>query len=129
MATARQTIGSYCFKISVIKILKQCNWLSIPHMVLTSSLKFIHKMFTVKQPKCLLNLFNLRSEYKNSDRITTKYYPICKPTLQIVENSILYKASSIYNMLPNYLLQTNIKDFTNQIDHYVVSNFEHDKMP
>ena len=129
MLTARQTLGSYCFKISTHKILEQCNWIHIPHMIIVSSIKFIHKLFLYRQPYCLLNIYNLRLESKNSSRLITKYYPKIKSNIAILQRSLLYKAADIYNKIPQNILMLKNEKFNNAIKLYVLKEFEHDKIP
>ena len=64
MQTARQTIGHYCFKQSIMKILNKCGWSTIQQMIITSSTIFIHKIITNNKPKALTSLLNLRNNNK-----------------------------------------------------------------
>ena len=129
MLTARQTLGSYCFRVSTHKILYQCNWVHIPHMIIISSIKFIHKIFNNKQPSCLLNEYDLRHNNKNSNRILTKFYPKIKPTISILKRSLLHKAAEIYNTLPDNIKILKDTNFDNSIKEYVIKTFAHDKIP
>ena len=129
MLTARQTLGSYCFKILTHKILNQCNWVHIPHMIIIASIKFIHKMFNNQQPTCLLNEYNLRHDNKNSSRIITKFYPIIKPIISNLKGSLLHKAAEIYNILPDNIKILNNKNFNISIKEYVIRTFDYDKVP
>ena len=129
MLTARKTLGSYCYKISTHKILNQCNWVHIPHMLIILSIKFINKIFNNKQPTCLLNIFNLRHNNKNSSRIITKLYPKIKPTIDILDRSLLYKAAYMNNLLPDNIKLLNDKKFDVAIKEYVVRTYPHDKVP
>ena len=123
MATARQTIGTYGFKISCAKILNKCEWMDVSHMIIVSSLKFIHNIFVTRQPTCLLNLYNMKLEQRSSNRKVTKYYPKIKSNIQLVQNSLMYKATEIYNKVPDYLLTLNITKFNKEINQYVAKNF------
>ena len=52
-----------------------------------------------------------------------------KLTIAIMEHWLLYKASELYNKLPDYLITLSSKDFNNGTTQYVTRNLAHDKLP
>ena len=44
MRSAKLALGSACFKISNVKILQRCNWLSFLNLLRYSALIFIYKI-------------------------------------------------------------------------------------
>ena len=56
MTAARAAIGNYCFKQSVSKILRQCNWGNIDQMIKVSCLKCVHSLIRIIIPESTCKL-------------------------------------------------------------------------
>ena len=105
MTTARAVIGSYCFKISIDKILKRCKWLKIQDQIKHSALKFIHNVVTLKKPKSLSNILKFNS--RSTAKISFNYFAKSKR----LRNSLIFKGTRLYNNLPNFYKSLPKKKF------------------
>ena len=104
---ARAAIGNYCFKKSIVYILKKCNWQNLNNMIISSSLNFIHKIIVEKVPEALTENFKNLHTRRNVVNIYTCY----RPKLKNLKEFIIYKGLSLYNTLPKNLKTSNTKKF------------------
>ena len=124
MTAARAAIGSYCFKKSKTYILNKCKWLNMNQMILYSSLKFIHKAVTTKQPNSITSL------YKNifTKRTVVDVIPVYKPKNKNMKDFVIYGGLSKYNSLPKTLKTLSIKKFNSQLKIHLINNSVCDTM-
>ena len=59
MRSAKLALGSACFKISNVKILQRCNWLSFLNLLRYSALIFIYKIKKNMTPQCIFEYFTV----------------------------------------------------------------------
>ena len=96
MTSARTAIGDYCCRSSITAILTKCNWISIDHMVLHSSLTILHSIFQNKKPRSIINLFKMNENSRSVKEIYPKYVP--KSALYL--NFYSVKGLKLYNKIP-----------------------------
>ena len=116
MTAARTAIGSYCFKQSVSKILRQSNFLNIDQMIKVSCLKFIHSLTINKIPESTCKLL------KFPKRQSAEIKLINCPENKLTRTFHLYYGLKYYNKLPNRLKDLSITNFKVQIRQYILDN-------
>ena len=119
MACCRLIMGGNNYRISNIKLLSKCKWLSINNMIRHSTLTFIHKIKTVIQNKSINELFLAIKSNRNNNKTITKYDPKSK----IFQHFFIYKGNNLYNDIPNVILKTKLKIFKKCLKTYLQSNF------
>ena len=108
MTAACTDFGNYCFKKEKKHILNKCNWLSIEHITLYSSLNFIHYMIINKYKESLYNLYK-----DNSDRRSISIHNNLQS--KIWEKKKNYQTTKIYNNLPMHFKKLKQKHLKIQI--------------
>ena len=107
MACCRLIMGGNNYRISNIKLLSKCKWLSINNMIRHSTLTFIHKIKTIIKNKSINEPFLAIKSNRNNNKTMTKFEPKSK----IFQNFFIYKSNNLYNETPNVILKTNLKIF------------------
>ena len=116
----RMVIGNNCFKISNVKVLARCKWLSIVNLIRYRVLVFLHKIKIMNKTKSIINLF---TSNKSNRIITPKTFPIYKPKSKKLYYFLIYKGNYINNKIPNYITQCKLNVFKKSLKQYLQSNF------
>merc|ERR1711954_190233 len=103
MRTARMTLNSYCFKLSIEHILGRCNWVDVDAMIKMSPVKFINSLLITQKPGVLYS--NSKLSRRECTPISFKYFP----KTSLLKNTLLFKVINYYNQLPR-----NIKFLPNK---------------
>ena len=113
-------MGGNCYRISNVKILSKCNWLSINNMICHSTLTFIHKIKTILNNKSINELFLCVKSLRNHCKSITKY----EPKSTIFQNFFIYRGNTLYNEIPNVIIKKKkINIFKKCLKNYLQSNF------
>ena len=97
MTCCRIIMGGNCYRISNVKLLSKCNWLSINNMIRHSTLTFIHKITTILNNKSINEHFLRVKSLRNHCKSITKY----EPKSTIFQNFFIYRGNTLYNDIPN----------------------------
>ena len=115
----RTVMGSNCFKMSNIKLLAKCKWLSMANMIRKSSILFIHKIKSNNKISAINELFTTNK----SKRITKHTYPIHEPKTKNMKNFILYKGNKLYNSIPEAIIKNKINVVKKSIKKYLTVHY------
>ena len=119
MTAAGCVIGHKYFKLSNIKILERCQWLSIYNLLRYTAIVFLHKIKTHKEPVALYNLYS--KSY--TDRIKTKQYTIYQPKYSNYRNFIIYAGNDLHNSIPDSIINLNYNKFPIHVKKYIAETF------
>ena len=101
MKQTRSILGFKSFKWSTLKILNTLKWPTIQQLIISETIRFIHKPIYEDTPKAITNIFNIslkRSNLARSNRVP-KMKILNKSDFSI--KSVLHKATYIYSILPD----------------------------
>ena len=115
----RTVIGGNCFRLSNVKILDKCKWLSMANMMRHSVLTFIHKVKSNNRIKSINELFT----QNKSTRIINKTFPIYEPKTKRLKYFVLYKGNKLYNKIPLYMIKSKIRIFKKSLKQYIKANY------
>ena len=129
LKSARLTIGSPCFKWSTARMLRTCNWHSIYSMITEQSTTLIHKIVTDKQPLSLYNMLTSTMHCTGGRRTARKLHMSHRAITDRLNDSLMYKAISLYNALPSHLIALSTVQFKPAIKKHVISTYSPDSIP
>ena len=115
----RAVIGNNCYKISNVKVLARCKWLSIANMMRYSVILFIHNIKCNDRMRSINDLFTKNK----SNRVVPKSFPVYEPKYKRLKYFLLYKGNYLYNKLPNYIIKSKKFIFKKTLKQYIQSNF------
>ena len=119
MRSAKLALGSACFKISNVKILQRCNWLSFLNLLRYSALIFIYKIKKNMTPQCIFEYFTVNK----TKRVITKTYPVYDPKYKNFKNFIIFKGNSLFNELSDDIRCLPYKKYMKAVKQYVSNSF------
>ena len=116
LKTTRPILGFNSYKWNTSRILGTLKWPSIYHLIISESLKFIHKPIYESTPPAIINLFD-KSLKGNSRKLPQPYMNI-KENSEYMSKSIFYQTLFMYRLLPDTIRNLNPKKFSKSIyDH------------
>ena len=119
MKSAKAALASNCFKISNIKILEKCNWLSIWNLLRYTAIIYIYKIKNNKCPTCIYEYYTINK----SQRVNNKTYPIYSPKYANFKKFITFEGNDLYNKIPDNLRSLPYNKFKNAIKTYITSSY------
>ena len=103
----KTVMGGNYFRMSNVKLLMKCKWMSIANVMRHSVLVFIHKIKINSRLQSLNELFTKSKSIRN----ITKTYPIYEPKTKKLKNFLIYKGNKLYNKILSYLIKTKLNIF------------------
>ena len=129
MKTTRPFLGFQSFKWNTTRILSKLKWPNINHLIITESLKFIHKPIYETIPPAITNLF---SNFHNRPLNTRNLYiphMIIKPNTEYLSKSVIHRSLHLYRLLPESIRSSNPKKFGRIIYEHLRLNWDPQKIP
>ena len=127
--TVKLVLGHHCFKWSTARMLATCNWHSIYHMLSQQSMALIHNIVVHKQPMAIYGMLNSDMQHTQGRRFARKLFMAHKPITDKLNDTLIYKALSMYNALPQHLISLNTLQFKVAIKKHVHSTQPPDSVP
>ena len=119
MTAAKTVMGYGYFKMSNIKILEKCQWLSIYNLLRYSSIVFLYKIKIYKEPTAIYNLYSK----KHTERILTKQYTIYNPKYSDYKKFVIYAGNDLFNSIPESITSLSPNFFSLAIKKYITDTF------
>ena len=129
LKSTRLVIGSPCFKWSTSRMLKACNWHTIYHMITIQSTIFIHNIIAHKTPSAIYNMLTSTMHNTQGNRFARKIRMSHRALTDQLNNSLIYKAISIYNTLPTSLMSLDSAAFKLEVKKHIISTQRPDCIP
>ena len=126
---SRPILGHQSLKWSSNKILDKLNWVSIPHLIMSESLKFFHMINFEQEPKSMTKFFTFSLHRSELVRSIRKPMVLYKPKTQTISQSIFFKTVFLYNQLSDAIRVSNRKQFAKQINRELKILFPQFKIP
>ena len=129
LKSARLVIGSPCFKWSTARMLSTCNWHSIYHLITEQSTTLIHKLVTDKQPMALYKMLTSSMHSTQDNRYTHRLFMAHRAKTDSLNDSLMYKALSLYNSLTPQITALSMSEFQTRIKEHVFLTYSPDSVP
>lgn len=129
LKSARLVLGNHCFKWSTARILGRCNWHSIYNLITEQSLILIHNTVTHRQPLALYQMLSSSMQRTQGRHYTRRLFMAHRAKTDQLNDSLLYKAVSLYNQLSPQLMALNTEQFRRKVKDYVHSTYPPDSIP
>jgi len=108
MYSARTIIGNYCYRMSTNYILGKSKLIDIKQLIMTNTIKLLHKVYILRQPQSLVTHYKPITSLKT---LNTKH----KATTRALKQFYLHKGAIVFNNLDDNLKEHNPKIFTKKI--------------
>ena len=117
LKTTRPILGFNSYKWNTSRILGTLKWPSIYQLIISESLKFIHRPIYEITPPAIINLFD-RSLKGNSRKLPQPYMNI-KENSEYMSKSIFYCTLFMYRIIPDTMRNLNPKKFSKSIYNHL----------
>ena len=110
-------------------MLSSCRWHSIYNLITEQSITLIHKIVTDKQPQSLADLMTSSMHNTVGHRYARRIHMKHHALTDRLNNSLMYKALSLYRTLPQNILEMNTLTFKKEIKNHVFLTYSPDSIP
>lgn len=128
MKCSRPILRYQLYKYSKYKIMKELNWLTIPHLIMKESILFIHRVMYENLPKSIFDFYTF--SHNNSQNVRSVRKPMVKTpnNSEKAKKSLIYKSVYLLNKLPNEIRNYNKKKLSKYLQQNMNIYFSGDKI-
>ena len=129
MKTTRPILGYQSFKWNTSHILNTLKWPNVNHLIITETLKFIHKPIFENLPPAITNLFsNSQNRPIHPQNLHIPSMEI-KPNSEYLSKTLLHCSLHLYRLSPEAIISLNPKKFSKKIYEHLRMNWDPQKIP
>ena len=119
----RPILGFESYKWSTLKIMDKLKWQTIHQMIVSDSVKFIHRPIFENLPPAINKYVTYSINRGDCVRFVRKPYVSTPPSSEKLKKSLLYLSIKLHNILPEEIRVWNVRYFNKNISKYVREYF------